>query len=211
MTGQSKLNALNNFISANYPYTRCEPFPLRVGAVRLDPKKESEQELIMKVLSGVDLVYDCTAEIGVHHLLTDYARHEKIPYIGVAGSLGGWGGRIFRIRPFQGTGCWFCYQKAREDEDIPDPPAAPEADSTFQPTGCGDPTFTAAGFDMSQIATTGVRIAVSTLCEGVSNAYPIFEDDAIHIWLRNQDGTLIQPVSHTYKIPLLSDCVNCNV
>ncbi len=211
VTGQRKTDALENFITTNYPYTKCESFPFRVGSVRLESQKESDQELIRKMLHGTDLVYDCTAEVGVHHFLSDYAWHEKIPYVGVAGSLGGWGGRIFRVRPFQETGCWFCYQKAREDEIIKDPPAAPEADSTFQPTGCGDPTFTAAGFDMSQIATTGVRMAVSTLCEGVSNAYPVFEDDAIHIWLRNQDGALIQPIFETYKIPPLSDCVNCNV
>lgn len=211
VASQRKTDALKNFISTNYPYTKCEPFPFKVGSVRLEPQKESNQELVRKVLYGVDLVYDCTTEIGVHHFLSDYAWHEKIPYIGVAGSLGGWGGRIFRVRPFQNTGCWFCYEKACEDGIIKDPPADPKPDSTFQPAGCGDPTFTAAGFDMLQIAITGVRVAVSTLCEGELNAYPVFEDDAIHICLRNQDGKLIQPVFDTYKIPPLSECVNCNV
>jgi molybdopterin/thiamine biosynthesis adenylyltransferase len=196
-TGQRKTDVLKSFIDANYPYTKCEPFPFKVGSVRLDSKEKSNQERIQRALSGVDLVYDCTAEVGVHQFLSDHAWHNNIPYIGVEGGIGGWAGEVYRLRPFENTGCWHCYENAYLNGTIEDLPAADE-NSMFQPTGCGDPTFTAAGFDMAQIALMGVRIAVSTLCEGSSDSYPIFEDDAMHIHLRNESGNLIQPKFETY-------------
>ena len=208
--GKRKVDALHEFIKYNYPYTKTEAFSFKVGAIRYDPEQKSQQECIKQAFAGADLIYDCTAEEGVHQFLSDMAWSEKKPYVIVAGTLGGWGGKVIRLRPYQGTGCWHCYEKACEDGIINDPPIASMDESTIQPVGCADPTFTAAGFDMLQVALTGVRMAVTTLCEGRENAYPASEEDVVHIRLRKDDGTFCQPVFESHMLSPLSDCRRCN-
>ncbi|HUT61375.1 MAG TPA: hypothetical protein VNA25_26300, partial [Phycisphaerae bacterium] len=149
---------------------------------------------------AVDLIYDATVEPGVQHFLTDYAWIHKIPYIGLSATLGGWGGKVFRVRPQTEAGCWFCYRLWCDDHSIPEPPSAPEGQGTVQPTGCADPTFTGAGFDILQVALMGVRMAVSTLCEGTSQSYPFASWDVVHIRLRGDDGALVPPRYDTYNI-----------
>lgn len=205
-----KVMVLRDFIHQNYPYTKCEAFDFKVGAVReADSDQPSDQEVIERIVEGADLVYDSTSEIGVQHFLTDYAWNRRIPYIGLSGTLGGWGGKVFRVRPWSGTGCWYCYRIACDEGTIPEPPSAPEEQGTVQPTGCADPTFTGAGFDMLQIALTGVRMSASTLCEDTANAYPPINWDAVHIRLRSEDGLLIPPSFDTYKIKPHPECPCC--
>jgi len=209
--GQKKVKVLQEFIRRNYPYTECEPFDFKLGSVR-EPNSSrlSDQEFIAQILENADLIYDSTAEIGVQNFLTDFARDHGIAYIGVSGTLGGWGGKVFRIRVGNGKGCWFCYRIACCDGTIPEPPTALPERAIVQPVGCADPTFTGAGFDMLQIAIMGVRMAISTLCEGSENAYPVTEWDVVHISLRSEDGSMIAPKFDTYKIESNPECRNCH-
>ena len=192
IAGQKKVHILHEIIRRDYPYTEAEPFDLKIGQVRCpEDGPTSQQSVLEGILSGADLIYDSTAELGVQHLLTDYAWCKGITYVGVSGTLGGWGGKVFRIQPCPDKGCWFCYRMQCDAGDIPEPPSAPNDQGKVQPTGCADPTFTGAGFDMLQVAIAGVRMAVSTLCEGVAGAYPSASWDAVHLRLRADDGSLI--------------------
>jgi len=207
--GQKKVHVIKDVVEHDYPYTRVKAFDLRVGGIR-DANRRPGQELLARLMDGADLVYDCTAEVGVQHFLTDYAWECGITYIGVAGTRGGWGGKVFRIRPTADSACFFCYRLACEqDEGISEPPAAPAATGQIQPTGCADHTFTGAGFDMLQVALMGVRMAVSTLCEEADHAYPAVTWDAVHIGFRNQAGELIPPTYETYRIKPQPSCWRC--
>ena len=51
------------------------------------------------LLTGVDLLYDATAETGLQYLLSDLAGEQGIPYICVSTNEGAWGGLVARILP----------------------------------------------------------------------------------------------------------------
>ncbi len=213
VAGHKKTIVLQNFIHLNYPYTECKVFDFRVGSVRgVTPNRPPDQELIKTITEDVDLIYDSTGEWGVQHFLTDYAWEHKIPYIGLSGTLGAWGGKVFRIRPWDGTGCWCCYRTACDEDDIPEPPSAPDEQGRgrVQPVGCADPTFTGAGFDMLQVALMGVKMGISTLCEGAANAYPPIDWDVVHIRLRSEDGSIIPPTFDTYNLSPYAKCKRCH-
>lgn len=205
--GHKKVSVLHEFIRRNYPYTTTEPFDFRLGGVR-PPQSgaPSDQEQIATIVAGVDLIYDSTAELGVQHFLTSYAWQNGMTYVGLSGTLGGWGGKVFRIRPGTGCGCWFCYRLFCEEGTIPEPACAPNDHGTVQPTGCADPTFTGAGFDMLHFALAGVRLVVSTLCEGSPRGYPPAGCDVIHIRLRDDDGSFVTPHYETYNITPHPEC-----
>ncbi|MFH1716742.1 MAG: ThiF family adenylyltransferase [Planctomycetota bacterium] len=212
--GEKKIYVLSEFIRQNYPYIQCDCFDARIGGVpNIDSEKllPNQQNLIDEVVAGADLIYDSTAEWGVQHFLSDQAYRYQVPYIALSGTWGAWGGRVVRIIPNR-TGCWSCYRLACKEGAIPEPPYAPDepGQGLVQPVGCADPTFTGAGFDMLQIAIMGVRMAVSTLCEGASGAYPAFDWDAVHIGLRAENGTLISPKFDTYKIAPSPGCPRCH-
>lgn len=209
--GHKKAMVLQGFVQQNYPYTECEPFDFKVGAVRkVDSDQLPDQEQVDKIVEGADLIYDSSSELGIQDFLTDYAWHREIPYVGLSGTLGGWGGKVFRVRPRSGTGCWFCYRIACDEGTIPEPSLAPDEQGTVQPIGCADPTFTGASFDMLQVALMGVRMAVSTLCEGNVDAYPPANWDVVHIQLRGKNGLLIPPRFDTYEIKPHPKCPRCH-
>lgn len=211
--GQHKAVLLHQMIRADYPYTRTGYYGLRIGRIRPHEREpRSDLSLLTTILTGVDLIYDATAEIGVQHFLSDWAWNQDTPYIGVAGTLGAWGGKAFRVRKRADGGCWFCYcLHCMDGMEIRDPPSAPDAQGNVQPTGCADPTFTGAGFDMLQVAMAGVRLAVSTLCEGREGAYPACEWDIIHMRLRDDNGGIVVPTFTSYRLTKHPECKNVYV
>lgn len=209
-TGHKKVAILQDFIRRNYPYTDCRAYDFKLGDVKdSHANRPLDQEFIAKITQDSDLIYDATTELGVQHFLTDLACSHQIPYVGLAGTYGAWGGNVFRIRPWKGSGCFCCYLKSREEGGIPDPPSANEQQDLVQPYACADPTFTGADFDMLQIAITGVRMVVSTLCEGASKSYPPINWDAVHIRLRAEEGSMIAPTFDTYRIEPNPRCPRC--
>lgn len=212
-------------ISRDYPYTRVVTELRQLGAVRdvdaettpsdtapaplAAPKGvpvESEYEVLERFLKDVSLVYDASAEFGVQYFLSEYARARSLPYLSVAGTPGGWGGRVVRIRPSLTKGCWVCLQTARLDGSLPDPPADPTG--LFQAAGCADLTFTAAGYDMVTIAMQGVRMAMSVLC-GRDAAAQADDFDLAIISFRDEAGRVTAPVVKTYELPRHASCPAC--
>lgn len=211
--GAGKVKALIDFIHANYPLTkigidhhmtRKEDFKLTIGG---SGGGFNQKECLCRLLDGVDLLYDATAEEGVNHMLSDMAKKHLIPYIGVASRPGGWGGNVVRIRPSDERGCLLCYLHGLADESIPQPVFDPEGDK-LQPTGCGDVTFKAAGFDVEEISLVGVRMAVSTLCEESENGYPAIVSDVGILSLR-QEGQVIFPHWESSSLEKHPKCERC--
>ena len=194
--GVRKAHALRSFIDANYPYTEVVPYVHRIGNVLSDGP--SDIEVLDDFLDGADLIYDATAEVGVQHLLSDLATERRLPYVCVSTTAGAWGGLIARVRPGVTPGCWVCLQHALEDETIPPPPADPNGGT--QPAGCVSPTFTGAGFDVSELSLAGVRLAVSTLSAGIAGAYPEVEWDVATVSLREGKDRLITPRWETFVL-----------
>jgi molybdopterin/thiamine biosynthesis adenylyltransferase len=206
VVGMLKTDALSTFIRTQYPSSTVRSFPRSLGGVNSKPES-SDTELLAQALKNVDLIYDATAEIGVQYFLSDLAKCISVPYISVSGSYGGWGGRVISIIPGKTAGCWFCYRKALEDGSIPEPASDPAGE--IQAPGCGDLSFTGAGFDMLQCAIAGVRSAVSILSGGQEGAYPASPWDVLVLSLRDAEGTLIAPSYQTFALEKHPQCPIC--
>ena len=207
--GQLKVDILAQEIKRQYPYTEVSSFVHNLGGVRnLNAGKAdapSEPEVLAQMLEGADLIYDATAELGVQRFLSDLALERNIPYIAVSGTQGGWGGTVVRVRPAVTAGCWLCYQL---DNALPSPSA--KRDDSLQPSGCGNPTFTGSGFDMTEIALQGVRLTVSTLTAGVAGAYPPANWDVGLISHRSPDGAELLPTVLVKDLPRHPNCPSCS-
>lgn len=204
--GDLKVEALASFLAVHYPYCNVERIPMVLGGARR--AGPCEVELLDKIVSDTSLIYDATAEPGIQYFLSEYARELEIPYIGVSGTQGGWGGRIVRIRPNVTGGCWACVEAARFAGDYPEPPA--DDSKPIQPIGCANPTFTGTGFDMANLAMHGVRLSVSTLLAGADGAYPNANWDLEIIAFRGNDGREIQADVKTFSLPRHAECPACS-
>jgi molybdopterin/thiamine biosynthesis adenylyltransferase len=202
--GRAKADALQTFIENNFPYTQVRSGVFRMGAV-LDIGGTSLKEY-QAFFEDVDLIYDATAEEGINYLLSDLSRQMKIPYVGLSTTWGGWGGRVWTIRPGENAGCWYCLRKWIDNGKIPVPPECPNG--LISIPGCGDPTFTGASFDTSMIPLMAVRTAVSMMSEGTGGGYPGPSWDVINIRLRNEDGALCLPQWQDFKLPVHPECPN---
>jgi molybdopterin/thiamine biosynthesis adenylyltransferase len=209
VAGLPKVSVMADWIRQDYPLCTAEPIRHRIGGVRRDVANEpSDESILRNAIKNSSIIYDATAELGVQHFLSDLARHHHLPYVGVSGTYGAWGGKVFRVDPAREQGCWWCYRKACAENTIPEPPS--DESGEVQPRGCADPTFTGANFDMMQIAMAGVRAVVSTLCASSPNGYPSMDWDVLHIHLRDASGKLIAPTFHTFNILKHPECDECN-
>ena len=209
VAGQYKAKVMAEWIRRDYPHTKVVEYEHQVGHTRFgDPSlTPSDEEILKKMTTGASLIYDATAESGVQYFLADLASELEIPYIAVSGTYGGWGGKIVRIYPGHTAGCWLCYKHWIDDGSISEPPE--KVNDEVQPTGCGDPTFTGAGFDLAQVALASVRSAVSTLCADHPNGYPPTNWDVLTISYRTADGSLIPPVFTQHNIAKHPKCPRC--
>lgn len=205
--GLPKTVALEQLITAEYPYTKVVPYLHRIGGARFhDDIASGPSDLVVldQLLDGVDLVYDATAEVGVNHLLADLARERRIPYLCVAATPGAWGGMIVRVRPGVTAGCWSCFWYAEADGTLPVPAQDPAGG--VQPVGCANPTFTGSSFDIAQVALMGVRLGVGTLTESAPGSYPDANWDVAIGSLRAHNGAVITPQWHTSPLDRHPDC-----
>lgn len=203
--GMPKAEAVREYVALNYPYTRVQPYVRQLGTAL--ERKKSDLELLDELLDGADLIYDATAELGVQHFLSDLAGRLKIPYVMAYATTGGWGGLIARIVPGLTGGCWSCLQRALRDGAIKPPPEKPE--ELIQPLGCASPTFTGSGFDISQVALAGVRMAISLLSRRAENGYPLFDWDVGMLSLREKGGHPVAPRWETYQLDQNPSCESC--
>ncbi len=212
IAGMSKVDSLATFLDHNYPYVHVVTKQHHIGAVRdvrhLDhPEMVSDSQVMDDMLDGTSLVYDATAELGVHDLLSSLAAELRIPYIYAHSTHGAWGGLVARIVPGRTQGCWLCLQYALDDGTIPPPPADPQGE--VQPAGCASPTFTGTGFDVEYVANEGVRLAIGTLTSSVAGGYPDADWDVATLALRDKTGRRVPPRWTSYRLAQHPNCSLC--
>lgn len=207
--GRAKVRVIRDLIERDYPFTKVAvAHEWKLGAVRnADAPPEAEQEILRSMTSEVSAIYDASAEVGVNRFLADYSRSLGIPYVCVAGTPGGWGGEVLRIAPATTEGCWYCHQHWWAEHKYGTLVGRPGDE--VQTPGCGDPTYTGAGFDLAQIANTGVRMLVSTLCAGHDAAYPNAPFDVLLASFRTAEGAMIVPEFRGYRLERHPACRRC--
>lgn len=193
---------LNGYISANFPYTKIISHNAYLGGTPIAGK--SQLELVDQFLDGVDVVYDATAETGVHHILSDVCRQKGIPFIISSATYGVWGGVVARFIPGE-TCCWQCFERARTIGDIPRPPENP--DEKIQPVSCSDPTFIGSNFDLQEVTLASVRLIISTL---LRNERPDLDADwhMANLLLRSDDKPILPKWNKISLTPYI-DCPIC--
>lgn len=205
--GESKVAALERFAKVNWPYAKVVPSRLLLGAVRESLDGPSDREELDALLDGVDLIFDATAELGIHYVLGDLARERGIPYVEAATKNGAWGGRIARLSPEPGSACRVCLQYTLEEVDADsDRQLRVKPGGLHQPLGCADPTFTGTGFDVASVALAGVRLALGTLLRNIPGGYPDSEWDVATINFRDASGATIAPIWHTFRLQPHPSC-----
>ncbi len=207
--GVPKVKMLAMHMSNNYPYTKVVEFFQRLGAIpckNASLPEKLQTDTVEEFLDGVDLVFDATAEIGVHHILSQLASEKNIPYILAYATQGAWGGEVARFFPNRRS-CWACYERAHFEGKIKLPPADPNG--KVQPTACSNPTFTGVNFDLQELVLMGVRLAVSTFSPGDNSDYPKIDWNIAQLSMR-ENGKLIPPKWEIIQLTPYSDCICAN-
>jgi len=202
--GRQKVNALKDYLSHSYPYTKINSIPYCIGTPRSSPHSESDQYAVGNAIETADLVIDATAEWGVSHFLSDSCKQHNVAYFWATGTPGSRGGVVGRVIPGVTRGCWKCFQYHQTQGNIITP--AQDDAPDIQPKGCFHPTFTGTGFDMDEVSLAAARLAVSTLCQGSPNAYPALPWDVGVVSLWDEKGQPISPEWHTYPLTPHPDC-----
>lgn len=101
---------------------------------------------------------EATAELGIQHLVAEFAAERGIPQLFVSATEGARGGLVGYTTP-QFPGCWMCLQLALSDGTVPIPPSDP--DGLTQPRGCASPTFTGTSYDLLPVVAQAARVAVA--------------------------------------------------
>jgi len=201
--GLKKVDALQNTIQTNYPYTQVHTCNFRIGSVD-DP---NGSKCFDEILNGVSLIYDATAETGINQYLANEAERRGVPYISLYATPGVWGGVVMRVIPNETEGCWLCLQHSMDDGTMANP--ATNRDGNIQAAGCGDISFTGTSFELQNISSAGVRLAIATLCRH-ENSYPNSESDIGILSLVDDEGNPTFAKWSEYKLLKNESCLHCS-
>ena len=204
VAGQLKVEAVALFIKQHYPWTRVRHEAHRLGQPKPGPRQRPDMVVISEVLESCDLLVDATAEFGIQRMLSDLALQHGVPYVGLYATLGGVGGRVFRLARGR-TGCWRCIRLYELERTIAEPPSR-EEESLVQPAGCDSRTYTGGSFDLAEISALASRLIVSTLVEDERSD---FSWDVATVSLRNGDGRRTEPVWQVAPSPAHATCALC--
>lgn len=207
-SGHPKVQTAISAAHATQPYTELEGAGHMFGRPRLTTEALGGEEQSAEVadLSGLvsqaHLVIDATADLSVQHYLSDVARREGAAYLRAEALPGVWSGFIALQRPDADV-CWMCWQHHLATT-IPRLPARP--DDGVQPPGCGEPTYTGAGFDLAAIAAQAARVAASYATgDGGYGAMPA---DVMTVRFCDAAGIPTLPVWESYTLGRHADCRN---
>lgn len=206
--GLHKARALCSQIAIDYPYTKVRGASVRLGAIPGDQQTQTDYELIYALAKSADLIIDATASLRVNHFLADLCREIDKTYLWLTTTPACSGGVVGRIRPGHTIGCWSCFQLGLADGKIQLP--ADWGGEEIQPGGCSQPTFIGAGVDSDEVAILASRLAVATLCSGVTDGYPDFDWDVAVGDLRGQKKSLA-PMWTCYPLERNESCRICQV
>jgi hypothetical protein len=199
--GHRKTGVIGGWALSEFPFTNVVGFDLRIGTVPAPsaspiPGTFTEAEALSHFLDGLGVVVEVSGELGVQYLIATAAREQGVRQVFAWGTEGGWGGAVACLATGS-EGCWMCLQLAFADDSIALPPGAPNA--PFQPRGCTDPTFAAAGFSITPIVAQTANCTARMLAgEGAGQ---------VHVCsLQTEEGELPAPVWVTSAIPVHPQC-----
>lgn len=202
--GSLKTIALKNFIKKNYPNVEVELFNHRIGSTNVLAFPD-ENKILDNFLNNSSLVYDASAEVGVNHLISTLCKKRNLPYVEIEGRRGAWGGLVMRVLPKTNKGCWMCLQHSLyKDKTIPIPKE--DNNGSIQPKGCGDLTFTGSSFDLQNISLAGVRMAISSLSDDLSNQ----DWDVAVLSMVDDNDQPITPEWIPRQLEINTECKICN-
>jgi len=189
------------------PYTAVEAIGRRLGAPRLAAAAAEPDQFsaTWQAVLAADVVVDATAGFGVHLMLSDMCATSGTAYVVAEATPGVHGGTVAAVLPdalAAGGGCWRCLARHRTDGTVPAPPASPEP--LVQPLGCGEPTYTGAGFDLAVLASHAARVVVSALTGPAG--YGMFAEPVHVASLRKADGAPIPATWTAHALPSHPDC-----
>ncbi|HEX5387385.1 MAG TPA: ThiF family adenylyltransferase [Gemmatimonadales bacterium] len=229
--GWPKAAVVAGLVKNDYPYVRVEAEivhqfgDVRRLAGRTDAPKGmpvvTEADIMTKMLAGASLLYDACAERGVQYFLSQAARARGLPYAGVQGTPGGWGGMVVCVDPARTEGCWGCLQHwlgvPTAQGGIPGPPQDPlRGDVGVE--GCAERTYAGANPDLGEVALMGVRMTMGILANMAGAAgepadrprYPRAPWDVAVLSLRDAAGRLIAPRWDTFDLRRHPSCTLCS-
>jgi len=208
-SGYPKVHAALNAAHATQPYTELRgvshPFGRPRLATELAPATRgqfAQDADVVAMVAEVDLVVDATADLSVQHYLSDVARRHGVAYLRTEALSGVWSGFIALQRPNADV-CWMCWQHHLATT-IPGLPTRPH--DGVQPPGCGDPTYTGAGFDLAAIAAQTARAAASYLTG--DDGYGAMPADVMTVQFRDASGVSTLPVWQSHTLERHLDCPN---
>jgi molybdopterin/thiamine biosynthesis adenylyltransferase len=160
--GQSKAQALADFIAAEYPNTKVRAFNYPLGAIQGE-NYVGDSPALERVLKNADLAVDGTAAFGATLLIQDAARSLSLPLIALYASPSVGGGVVALYSP-EGA-CPICLEYAWDDERNGLCPPRGMFDQTelVQPPGCAERTFLGSFFDLEELSLQAVRLIVGLL------------------------------------------------
>jgi hypothetical protein len=199
--GRRKIDVLREWLNANYPWTDVHIDDMKVGAAEEAGPRARQGARLADLLAGADLILDATAEMGVAHLLSEWAHASRLPYVLANATPGIWGGMVARFLP--DTPCWMCMREALYGSgSVQLPPADPAGD--LQPPGCAEPTFNGSGFDAQEVSLEMVRTVAGIL--GRPGGYPEGDWNLATLELRDDAGRRIPPRWTAREIPRKVGC-----
>ncbi len=209
--GDSKTSVVESFIHANYPATHVKHDHQRIGEC-VPPGEEFEDRrtanVLGRVLNGVDLVIDATAEIGINLFLDGLCRERAIPLITAHATPTLEGGAVALLDHRRGGGCrmclWHHWANGEANGNIPRPIGeTAREESLLQPPGCSERTFRGASFDLSEISLQTVRLAIDT----IANSGVYGEGSLVQILsFVNDEGKRIPPSWQSFPLPPHPGC-----
>jgi hypothetical protein len=205
--GLNKAFLLQQFIEANWPYTKVEGFNWRVGDAHYATHAD-EPMLFEKLFSGVTCLVDATAAKTTSNYLADLARLHGLPFVWMHATNGAWGGLVGRAGPRKEDFCWICHRHYLDDGTIPRLLAAPEEEKV-QPPGCLDATFVGSQVDLAEVSQMGARLIIDEVLTRVGvKEKSSYEWNVAVVELRDAEGRPQLPKWTPYVLPPHPKCPN---
>ncbi|MDF0582042.1 ThiF family adenylyltransferase [Bradyrhizobium yuanmingense] len=203
--GRGKGSGLANFIAENYPWTKANFVPARLGETVTDPAALPHDNVhvlsrMFDLLREANVVVDASASTEVQLAIAHYCRQLGVPYVVGYATYGVAGGLVARFLPGD-QGCFVCLHEHWKDGRVPQPPVDDEG--VVIPVGCNAPTFTGGGFDLQEVSLEIVRTAVGLLSDG---KYEPGAWAVALLTLRNEDGSRTLPRWEGHACPAHSKC-----
>ncbi|MET3654420.1 hypothetical protein ABIC75_004158 [Dyella japonica] len=196
--GKYKVLALKQYIDQHYPSCQVEPFVHQLGGTQ---ELQIDDEVLEKILRGVDLIIDASASHGINRLLWDHGQRAGLPLVHLGATPDVTGGTVVLHTP--DGGCPVCLQWHREEAQasIPSPPGADSTD-LIQPPGCTERTFKDADYDLQELSLQAMRVAVGVLSSGKTRS----ESTVYTLALRDEHGGAMPPAWETSALPPPPHC-----